>query len=185
MPGSCWTWLAMPQGVPGGNHRPERPSCLGDSCRLWALVHENLSRWLLCPAPSWDAAGLLPITDTPLHVGGPSASLTHRRALGEGIRVRYQATSVGRVFRVGLNSIQCDSSFPLNLIQVGTLVSFWWITAAQMLPFDSFCFCRGVFSFRLQDFFFLFFFFFFFFFPKITHLNSVSPLDCDLTRVDS
>lgn len=77
--------------------------------------------------------------------------LSRQRALGEGIRVLYQWPPwEGFPYGIGFDAMWLLSISPW--FRLG-LVSFWWITAAQMLQFYLLCFCRGVFFFHLQDFF--------------------------------
>lgn len=76
----------------------------------------------------------------------------------------------GRVFHMGLDSIQCDVSFPLNLIQVGSPFFLVDHSCPDVATY-FYVFCREVFFFS---------FIFRIFATKRTHLNSVSPLDCDL-----
>lgn len=76
---------------------------------------------------------------------------------------------------MGLDSIQCDFSFPLNLIQVGS--PFFLVDhSCPDVAIYFLCFCREVFFFS---------FIFRIFATKRIHLNSVSPPNCDLTSVDS
>lgn len=81
----------------------------------------------------------------------------------------------GRVFHMGLDSTQCDFSFPLSLIQIGT----------RFFLVDHSCPDVAIFFFIFLYFSFIFKIFFFFFATKRTHVSSVSPLDRDLTSVDS
>ena len=82
---------------------------------------------------------------------------------------------------MGLDSTQCDFSFPFKLD------SGWdsYLSGGSQLPrcclFLFYVSVEEYFSFIFR----IFLFYFIFFATKRTHLNSVSPLDCDLTSVDS
>lgn len=74
---------------------------------------------------------------------------------------------------MGLDSIQCDFSFPLNLIQVGS----------PFFPVDHSCPDVAIYFYVSVEKYFSFIFRIFA--TKRIHLNSVSPPNCDLTSVDS
>lgn len=111
-----------------------------------------------------------------LHTCGPPAS--HPRALGEGIRVLYKWPAwEGFPYGIGFNSVWLLFPFKPD--------SDWdsFLSGGSQLPR---C-CHFLFYISVEEYFSFIFkiFFFFFFATKRTHVSSVSPLDRDLTSVDS
>lgn len=153
-------------------------SHLGGQLRAVGFVAWRPSRWPLSSSvlgPKCYQPPRLSALRPALHTCGPPAS--HPRALGEGIRVLYKWPAwEGFPYGIGFNSMWLLFPFKLD--------SDWdsFLSGGSQLPR---C-CHFLFYISVEYFSFIFkIFFFFFFATKRTHVSSVSPLDRDLTSVDS
>lgn len=102
--------------------------CRRDSVRQWTLEWKPC-RWLLCLARSQRPVQVISLNASTLQ--GPLAS--HTRALTRSQR-SAQVACTGGLSAWGRVQFDVISLSLSALFRLG-LVSFWWITAAQMLPF--------------------------------------------------
>lgn len=152
----------LPWGILEEAIVPRGVFSLEDQLQTVGSVEWKLPGWLLCPAPSWDTPGL-PSAECQM----PHASVGPQPLL-EGLLEKESELRTSdlheRVFRMGLDSIPCDFSFPFKLD------SGWecFLSGGSQLPRCCnlfLCFYREVFFFHLQD-----------FLPPKEHIWTLCPL---------